>query len=66
MPTQEEKWLAQFDVGPAEVRRRVETGGYWREREYKTALRWLREHERAAMSREGWAIVISLIALERM
>ena len=64
VPTQEEKWRAEFDtLGPAEVRWRASVGGY-EHAQREAALEWLREQKRRAENgREGWAIVISLIAL---
>ena len=64
MPTEEKKWRAEFDhLGTDEVSWRARIGSYELAKR-EAALQWLQEQERRAEGgREGWAIVISLIAL---
>jgi len=65
MPTEEDKWSAEFEeLGLTEVRRRISVGGFsGPRRKTDFAIRWSAAKERADLSRANWAIAISIIAL---
>jgi hypothetical protein len=64
MPTEEERWRAQFnELGLTEVRRQIATGGYPIERHLNAALRWSLEEERAELNRAETGIRTSRAAL---
>jgi hypothetical protein len=65
MPTDEEKWHAEFEeLGLTEVCRQINVGGYdARQKKRNAAIKWVAEKERARLNLTYWAIGISVGAL---